>query len=166
MKANLFVPFGMAFSGYVWNDTFESHAPRPHDPEGKPLDKGKSTATDAARYAAAGLLHTTPTDFAKFIIEVIDPKESDAVRLKKDSVDEMVRPHVKVPNDPYSSSWALGWQVQQTGVINHGGDNKGFHAHAVASVKGKSGFVIMTNGENGGELIRNLLLGDLIHRFL
>jgi hypothetical protein len=77
----------------------------------------------------------------------------------------MLRPHVKT-NDEFSSSWALGWQVEQTGVIHHGGYNKGFHAHAVASVKGKSGFVIMTNGENGGEVIKRLLLGDLLHRLI
>jgi hypothetical protein len=37
---------------------------------------------------------------------------------------------------------------------------------AVASPKSRSGFVIMTNGENGGELIKDLLLGDLMHRFV
>src|SRR5437867_11306064 len=34
MKANVLVPFGMASSGYVWNDTFENHKARGHDPEG------------------------------------------------------------------------------------------------------------------------------------
>lgn len=78
----------------------------------------------------------------------------------------MLRPRVKVPADPYPSSWALGWQVQRTGVINHGGDDAGFHCHAVASPTGKSGFVIMTNGDGGGPLIRDLLLGDLMNGFL
>jgi len=164
MKANLFVPFGMASSGYVWNDTFESHAARPHDSEGKPFDNKKRTAIDVARYAAAGDLHTTPTDYAKFIIEVIDPKKSDAFRLNKDSLEEMLRPQVKV-ND--STSWALGWQIQHTkkgNFILHGGDNKGFHAFAVASVEGKSGYVIMTNGDNGVEVLKKLM--EMINRFL
>jgi hypothetical protein len=47
-----------------------------------------------------------------------------------------------------------------------GGDDAGFHCHAVASPTGKSGFVIMTNGDGGGPLIRDLLLGDLMNRFL
>lgn len=79
------------------------------------------------------------------------------------SDEEMVRPHVKT-NDEFLSSWALGWQVEQTGVIHHAGYNKGFHSHA--GIKGKSGVVIMTNGENGNEVIRDLLLGDLMQRLI
>jgi CubicO group peptidase (beta-lactamase class C family) len=96
MKANLLVPFGMAASGYAWNDTFEKRMARPHDQKGKPFDNNKPTATDVARYAAAGELRTTPTDYAKFLIEVIDPRESDAHRLNKESRKEMLRPQVKV----------------------------------------------------------------------
>jgi hypothetical protein len=77
----------------------------------------------------------------------------------------MLRPQIKT-NDEFSSSWALGWQVQQSGVINHGGDNTGFHAHAVASVENRSGFVIMTNGERGGSLIAKVLTGEVIRRIL
>lgn len=152
LKANLLEPFGMTSSGYVWNDTLEKRAARPHDSEGKPLDKKKPTATDAARYAAAGGLHTTPTDYAKFLIEVIAPKTSDAFRLNQASLKEMVRPQVKVDD---SHSWALGWQVIHTkngDLIQHGGNQKGFHALAAASVERKSGFIIMTNGDNGWRL--------------
>jgi CubicO group peptidase (beta-lactamase class C family) len=161
MKANLFVPFGMASSGYVWNDRFENYAARPHEVDGKPLDNRKRTAADAARYAAAGDLHTTPSDYARFLIEVIDPKKSDAFRLTKESLKEMIRPQVKVDD---SKSWALGWEIQHTkggDFIQHGGNNKGFHAYASASVEGKYGFVIMTNGDNGWKIC-----GQILHRFL
>lgn len=160
MKANLFVPFGMASSGYVWNDTFATLMARPHDQKGNAFDNKKSTATDAARYGSSGALLTTPTDYAKFVIEVIDPKQSDAFRLNKNSLQEMLRPQVKVTDGgEYSISWALGWRLAHTkngDVINHGGDNKGFHSWADASVERKSGFVIMTNGENGQELLKKL----------
>lgn len=160
MKANLFVPFGMASSGYVWNDTFATLMARPHDQKGNAFDNKKSTATDAARYGSSGALLTTPTDYAKFVIEVIDPKQSDAFRLNKNSLQEMLRPQVKVTDGgEYSISWALGWRLAHTkngDVINHGGDNKGFHSWADASVERKSGFVIMTNGENGQELLEKL----------
>jgi CubicO group peptidase (beta-lactamase class C family) len=167
MKANVLAPFGMTLSGYVWSDTFERHTARPHDRDGKPSDKKKPKAPNVARYGSAGGLHATPTDYAKFLIEVIDPKPSDAFRLKKESVEEMVRPHVKT-NDKYSSSWALGWQVHHTesgNVICHGGYNTGFHSFAAASVKRKSGFVIMTNGDNAGEIIINkFAIGEMISR--
>src|SRR5438093_459146 len=166
MKANVLVPFGMASSGYVWNDTFENHKARGHDPEGKPSPKRKPKATDAARYAAAGGLHTTPTDYAKFLIEVINPKASDAFRLNQDSLQEMLRPQVKV-ND--SISRALGWGIRHTengNFIMHGGGNPGFAAFIVASVERKSGLVVMTNGDNGYKVIDKLLLGEIIYRFL
>jgi CubicO group peptidase (beta-lactamase class C family) len=165
MKANILRPFGMSSSGYVWNDVFERRAARPHDRDGKPFPNQKGTAESVARYGAAGALLTTPTEYAKFLIHVIDPPKADAFRIDRHSVQEMLRPQVKT-NDEFSSSWALGWQVQQTGVINHGGYNKGFHSHAVAAPKDRSGCVIMTNGDNGGEIIKNLLLGDLLRRLL
>jgi CubicO group peptidase (beta-lactamase class C family) len=165
MRANLFVPFGMGSSAYVWNDTLNNYA-APHDPEGKPSAKRKSRATDAARYAAAGGLHTTPTDYAKFLIEVIKPKPSDAFRLNKDSLDEMLRPQMKI-ND--SISQALGWQIRHTengDFIMHGGGNPGFAAFVAASVDRKSGLVVMTNCDNGYLVIDKLLLGEIMHPFL
>jgi CubicO group peptidase (beta-lactamase class C family) len=166
MKANIFAPFGMASSGYIWNDLFEKQAARPHDAEGKPLNNRKRTAADVARYAAAGDLHTTPTDYAKFLIEILEPKPSDAFRLSRESLKEMLRPQVKVDD---SNSWALGWQIQHTKTgdfIQHGGDNKGFHAFTAASVERKFGFIIMTNGENGWRVYTNQRFGEVMSRFL
>lgn len=165
MKANLLVPFGMTSSGYAWNDTFEKRMARPHDPEGKPFKNSKPTATDIARYAAAGELRTTPTEYAKFMIEVIAPSRSDAFRLKKENLEEMLRPQVKVAE---STSWALGWQIQHTdkgNLITHGGDNNGFHAFVAASVERKCGCAIMTNGENGYQVLMKLILGETMQRF-
>jgi CubicO group peptidase (beta-lactamase class C family) len=165
LSANLLEPFGMTSSGYVWSETFEKHAARPHDAEGKPLTKAKPKPTDAARYAAAGGLHTTPTDYARFLIEVINPKESDAFRLTAASLKEMIRPQVKVDD---SHSWALGWEIYRGlkgDLIMHGGNQKGFHAFAVASVERKSGVVIMTNGDNGWKL-NTRVIEEVVGRYL
>jgi CubicO group peptidase (beta-lactamase class C family) len=162
MKANLLVPFGMASSGYVWNDTFANHAARPHDAKGTPLQKRKPKATTAARYGSAGGLHSTPTDYARFLIEVIDPKPADAFRLNKDSLAEMIRPHVKVPNDPHGS-WALGWAIQHSdngNIISHGGYNPGFHSFAAASPQRKAGYVLMTNGDNAEKILKELTVAE------
>lgn len=165
LKANLLVPFGMTSSGYVWKDTFEKHAARPHDAEGRPLNKAKPKATDAARYASAGGLHTTPTDYARFLIEVINPKPGDAFRLNRESLKEMVRPQVKVDD---SHSWALGWEIYhgpKGDQILHGGNQTGFHAFAAASIERKSGVVIMTNGDSGWKL-NNQVVELLMERYL
>ena len=169
MKANLFLPLGMASTGYIWNDGLKDRIARPHDQNGRPLEIRKPTATNAAKYAAAAALLTTPTDYAKFIIEVIDPpRVNDRFRLNKKSVEEMLRPQVKT-NDANSSSWALGWQIQHTengDMICHGGSFNGFQAFAIGSVERKSGCVIMTNGDNGAKVIQHILFGEPMHRLL
>jgi len=122
-----------------------------------------------ARYGSAGSLLTTPADLATFVTNVIAPGPADAARLKRESVSEMLRPHVKLPATEYSSSWALGWQIfhNKTGdFIFHGGNNRGFHSAAVASVTGKCGYVAMTNGDNGADVLRNVLTMDAMQQFL
>jgi CubicO group peptidase (beta-lactamase class C family) len=158
MKANVFQPFGMTSSGYVWNETFEKHAARPHDSEGKALDNSKRTEADIARYGAAGDLHTTASDYAKFLIEVVKPKAADDFRLTSKSWMEMVRPHVQI-GEQYSQAWAMGWKTLRfrgRTVISHGGDNTGFHCTSAAALESKSGFVMMTNGESGVALLRDI----------
>lgn len=169
MTSRLLAPFGMTSSGYVWNDVWNPRAAVPHDGSGQPMRKRHPTATDTARYASSGGLHATASDYAKFLIEVIDPRPADAFRLNAASLEAMLAPAVKVPDDPHDSSWALGWQVfpaEEGNVIAHGGDGAGFHSFAAASVSRKSGFVIMTNGENGWRLLRELGAGTDMSRLL
>ena len=140
----------------------------PHDGEGRRTPNKKSTVTDVARYGSAGALLTTPTDYARFLIEVIAPKSPDQYRLKRDTVTEMLRPQIKV-DGPEASWWALGWSIRKAAfgnIIAHGGDNEGFHSFAVASPERRSGFVIMTNGENGGKFLVDLLTGPLLNPLL
>jgi CubicO group peptidase (beta-lactamase class C family) len=165
MKANLLLPFGMTSSSYLWNETLAKHAARPHDGAGKPLAKKKPSRTNVARYGSAGGLHSTPTEYAKFLLEVIAPKPADAYRLKKETFEEMVRPHVKTNEGP-GGSWALGWQVPKAGVIGHGGYNTGFHSYAMASPAAKCGYVVMTNGDGAGEIIKTLWRDDWMEKLM
>jgi CubicO group peptidase (beta-lactamase class C family) len=158
LKANVLSPFGMSSSDYLWNSDYESRAAQGHDSTGRIRSpRRRASAVDTARYAAAGGLHTTATDYARFLIEVLDPRPADAYRLSSQMRDEMTRPHVKVDS---TSSWALGWQVfhRESGdVISHGGDNPGFKAFVVASVAHKAGWVILMNGDNAGPIIQALV---------
>ncbi len=170
MKKHLFEPFGMDSSGYVWNDMFEKRMARPHDVSGKALNNKKSTASDVARYGSSGALLSTPTDYARFYLEVLNPKPADRFRLTKASLAEMLRPQVKVAETPeYTMWWGLGWRLIHTksgDSFGHGGDNEGFHCESAASEQKKSGFVIMTNGENGGKFLHDLLTGELMKPFV
>jgi CubicO group peptidase (beta-lactamase class C family) len=167
MQTNVLAPLGMASSGYLWNDTMERRMARGHDEKGNPTNiHRKPSGPAVARYAAAGGLCTTPTDYARFLIEVINPKRADAFRLNKASRRVMLRPQVKISD---SMSQALGWQIPHTekgDFICHGGGNPGFSCFVIGSVSRKSGLVAMTNADNGYRAIDSLLRGDIIHQFL
>lgn len=115
----------------------------------------------------AGGLRTTPTDYAKFLMEIIDPQADDAFRLTKGSLQEMLRPHVK---RNAQSSWALGWEINHTengDFIRHGGGNPGFDCFVAASVERKAGYIIMTNSQNGYYgVIAKLITGEILSRLL
>lgn len=165
MRARLFAPMGMTASGYTWQEAMA----RPHDSEGKPLEVKQSSPDAIARYGSAGALLTTPDDFARFVSAVIEPPPADAFHLQPPSLAEMLRPHVKLEGGQYPASWALGWQIFHNNgrdFLFHGGDNEGFHCFAVASVAGKSGLVVMTNGEAGPTLLRNVIMDAGTQAFL
>jgi CubicO group peptidase (beta-lactamase class C family) len=159
LETNLLRPFGMSTSGYLWKER-SGNVAAAHGRDGKPSDRPGATPIMAARYGAAGGLSTTATEYARFLIEVLDPKPSDAFRLTETSRSEMLRSQVKVDD---ASSWALGWQIlhqKQGDLLSHGGDNPGFKAFVLASAARKSGYVILTNGDNGTEVIGKLANGD------
>lgn len=114
--------------------------------------------------AAAGLW-TTPSDLARFVIEIqktlaVDPAVSRTAKgvLTRPMMLEMVTP---VGVGPV----AVGFQVEKEGegwYFAHGGSNRGFRANVVAHRLKGYAVAIMTNGDNGGEL--TLELERLIHQ--
>ena len=102
--------------------------------------------------AAAGLW-TTPSDLARFAIEVqLSYLGLSNKVLSQEYVKEMVSP---VGVGPF----AVGFTIAKQGegwYFNHGGSNWGFRANLTAhKVKGY-GFVIMTNSSFGGNVINEL----------
>jgi len=158
LKKQVLRPLGMGTSGYLWDDTLARYAARPHDEMGRPLKKKKPSPPDVARYASSGGLHTTTSEFARFLLEIMNPKPADDFRLSAATRREMVRPQVKLdPNVKIdgATSWALGWAVQErpTGnVIVHSGGQQGFKSLTMASLERKSGFILLTNAENGWKI--------------
>lgn len=172
MRRNLLEPFGMTESGYEWREGWNKAFAKAHDVKGKVIERGKGTRPAVARYGAAGGLNTTAKDYAKFLIEIVAPKEIDAFRLTQASLKEMVRPQVKLPEDQKidgASAWALGWAVQERPVGNfivHSGGQSGYRSLAMASVDKKTGFVVLTNGDNGARVIYDPRVLELLGAFV
>jgi CubicO group peptidase (beta-lactamase class C family) len=168
MQANLLEPFGMADSRFVWSDVERAAFAQPHDMKGALIDRPAQNLSGAARYGAAGGLVTNVIEYAKFLIEVLDPKPQDAFRLSRESRAEMLRPQTKVDE---ATSWALGWHVWHNGKLGdlwtHGGDNPGYKAYVVTSPQRQSGYVMMTNGDNFRGIYNRLVTGDsILNRFV
>jgi CubicO group peptidase (beta-lactamase class C family) len=102
--------------------------------------------------AAAGLW-TTPSDLARFAIEVQRAirGERGAV-LKQASAREMLAP-------VGTGDYAVGFSIADRGegwYFSHGGSNWGFRCDLVAHFRKGYGVAIMTNGDNGSQLISEL----------
>ena len=98
--------------------------------------------------AAAGLW-TTPSDLARFVIEVQKSAQGESNQvLSRTTVQEMLSPGGV-------GDYAVGFSISKMGqgwYFTHSGSNWGFRATLVGhKVKGY-GLVIMTNAERGGEV--------------
>lgn len=102
--------------------------------------------------AAAGLW-TTPTDLAKYcmeIQEILKGKENGI--LPKKIVEDML---TKGKNN-----WGLGLSIQWEGdslIFRHGGKNEGFTNEMIAFANHGKAVIIMTNADNGGLLMDEIL---------
>ena len=125
------------------------HAARAHDEMGRAMDAKWHVYPELE---AAGLW-TTSVDLARFAIEVQTSLRGEGNRvLSKGTVREMLDP-VGV------GDYAVGFRVEKIGegwYFGHGGSNWGFRCDLLAhKVKGY-GYAVMTNGENGGIVMREL----------
>lgn len=151
MRDDVLVPIGMTRSSFEQPISAEHdrNAARAHSREGK--SKGSKWHVYPEQ-AAAGLW-TTPSDLARFAIEVQKSAAGKSNRvLSRATVQEMLSP-VGV------GDFAVGFGMQKMGqgwYFQHGGSNWGFQATLLAhKVKGY-GLAIMTNGDQGGAVIGEL----------
>jgi CubicO group peptidase (beta-lactamase class C family) len=153
LEQELFVPFAMNSSSFIWLDRFAQKTAVGHDPQGKTGFKAKP-----AKANAAASLHTTAVDYAKFVAEVMKPHKKDKFHLTEASTDAMLKAQVKV-ND--SLAWGLGWgmQLAKSGesFFHWGNNNNQFKNFIVFSRNQKIALVVFTNSGNGLKLCRRLV---------
>lgn len=102
--------------------------------------------------AAAGLW-TTPSDLARFVIEIQQSVSGKSNRiLSKEIAEQMVTRQF--------GEWGLGLQVGGSGDdawFAHSGANEGFRCYMFGFIKNGQGAVVMTNSDNGYELALEII---------
>jgi CubicO group peptidase (beta-lactamase class C family) len=151
MKRLVLTPAGMTLSTYEQPlpEARWAEAASGHDGEGAVLN-GKWLIQPQM---AAGGLWTTPTDLAKWALEITRAWKGDKNELfSKRIATEMLT----VQKAPYG----LGVEVQGTGPtleFSHGGSNLGFRALLVMFPAVGKGAVIMANGDRADWVMGNLI---------
>ena len=144
-------PIGMEHSTFQQplSPELDRNAARAHSREGEAMGPRWHVYPELA---AAGLW-TTPSDLARFAIEVQRSARGESNRvLFRTTVQEMLSP-VGV------GDYAVGFSIAKRGqgwYFSHGGSNWGFQAMLMAHRAKGYGLAIMTNGAQGGPLIGEL----------
>ncbi len=151
MAENILPQMGMP------NSTFEQPLPESLYSKASAAYNGKGEIVEGLWHnypeqAAAGLW-TTPSDLANYCINVqkiLSGKENGI--LSKETIEKMLTKH--------KNDWGLGVSLQGDGdslIFSHGGKNEGFTNNMISFAKQGNAVIIMTNADNGGALINEIL---------
>ena len=167
MRVNILEPFGMTSSRFVWDAAYARRVARPRDQNGNVIEERPQTAAEAAAgiamFGAAAMLHTTAADYARFLLEILNPKPADAFRLNERNWQAYTRPQFK--RDDVSSR-SLGWVVTEVPGVSfftHAGSAPGWNCDVRASVARKSALIIMANGDSFLPFLEKLKLNMEFH---
>lgn len=151
LEAEVFEPFGMTSSSVVWTPEIEALGATGHDENAEPVEKRWPPAARTEGNAAASL-HTTATDYGRFLARVLEGRGLDP-----SSAIEMMSPVSQVEGrgsaeHAVNLQWGLGWGLQngdRLTAIWHWGDNGSFRCYVIGYPSQGRGVVYFTNSENG-----------------
>jgi CubicO group peptidase (beta-lactamase class C family) len=144
-------PLGMTDSTFAQPlpPELRARAAAPHDGAGQPVPGGAYTYPEMA---AAGLW-STPTDLAKYVLEVQRSAAGQSNRVLSQSMTRLMLTPVK-------DGYGLGLESEGDGqlqIFSHGGANVGFQNSLIAYTERGDAAVVMTNGEGGSRLANDLM---------
>lgn len=146
----VFGPLSMEASSLVWRTEYDSVGATGHSRTSRPKRKFKPSKANAA-----GSLHTTAQDYARFLVAILEGKD-EAARMTMKRQTEVTS--WGTPESRANLAWGLGWGLQgEDDVIWHWGDNGVFRCFAMASRAKGDGFVYFTNSQNGHEILDEMI---------
>jgi CubicO group peptidase (beta-lactamase class C family) len=161
-RALVFKPFGMKDTRHYWDKSMdESRYAGRHDKDGKTLEMEQWYEAHAAN-----LLLTTIADYSRFGVNVLS-----GAGLSKDVFKEMVSPHAPSGKTPPSSKngrlpFGLCWVLIRDlsngeYALVHSGRNPGIATIIILLPESKRGVIVLTNGENGDQLYKKIVMESL-----
>ncbi len=161
MARRVLEPLGMSSSTYEQPlpPELRARAAVEHDLRGRPIAGDRLHVP----LVAAGGLWATPSDLARFAIEISRAYrgESEAI-LSHASALEMLTPQIEMPGNPLAEAAGLGFELAGEGegfYIEHTGGTWGSTSILWAYPATGQGAVIMTNSAAGSLLRIEILLG-------
>jgi len=167
MVAYVFSPLNMNKTSFIWQTEYNSLKAFSHNELLEVAGRGKPLEANAAN-----TLHTTASDYAKFLIAVLKGEG-----LKKNTFREMVKSQVpidsicviclnpaQVPHLSPHLAWGLGWGIEKEkggSWIWHWGDNVTYQGFAMGNLKSKDAIVYFANSTNGLSIAEELLNSTL-----
>lgn len=151
VKNEVLIPLGMRHSSLNWERDFYRTKTFNHDALGRPRGQNADKGVNAA-----ASLHTTATDYATFVIALLEGKG-----LSAKSRELMMTPQVKIDEKDYPSlEWGLGVGLEMSSEGKsfwHWGDNGFNRSFVIANLKTGDGVVFLTNGTNGLSFVDEVL---------
>lgn len=150
LAEHVLAPMGMKNSTYQQPIDAEkySNISAAYDRQGKIIE---GLWNNYPEQAAAGLW-TTPKDLAKYCIEIQEILKGKSGVLSKEMVEKMLTKD--------KNNWGLGpslrWEKDSL-IFSHGGKNAGFTNQMLAFANKGEAVIIMTNADNGGKLMGEIM---------
>jgi len=168
-KRLLFDPLGLHATSFVWLERLEPQIAIGYDDAGTAQRGGHYTHPNAAY-----TLYTTPSEYAKLMIAIVEGDAPAGVGLSSAVKKDMLTPQVRVESREFidrpgralgqQSYRGLGWCIDTTvtgNIVYHSGANQtGFRCYAQLNPRDLSGLVIMTNGARGNDLWHRLISAE------
>ena len=171
-QRDLFAPLGLAHTSYVWTPDIEQHLASGHYDDGRFKDR-----THYRKANGAYSLYTTPTEYARLMLTLMQPQVLGERAFTPASIELMLQRAQRVADSDavarprlarsVATYRALGWSLEVSAegdIVQHSGSNSsGFRVFGQFNRDKGSGLVIFTNGANGSRVRDAILaqIGDL-----
>jgi CubicO group peptidase (beta-lactamase class C family) len=171
-QEGLFAPLGLTHTSFVWTDDVEEELASGHREDGSFKERSHYRKANGA-YS----LYTTPSEYARLMLTLMDPSKLGDHAFTRASIDLMLQRHLRVADEDavlrpglahsVATYRALGFSLEVTAegdIVQHSGSNStGFKVFGQLNPAKGSGLVIFSNGDNGSRVREAIVaeVGDL-----